>query len=90
MVLGGDGVDVAVDPNDANIVHAETQNGAFRTSTDGGRTFSTRTTNITNPLFYTPFEMDPKSSDHLVIGGRQLAEKTDGGGAGPPSRSTSA
>jgi hypothetical protein len=82
MVLGGDGVDVAVDPQDADIVHAETQNGAFRTSTDGGRTFGTRTTNITNPLFYTPFEMDPKNSDHLVIGGRQIAEKTDGGGAG--------
>lgn len=87
MVLGGDGVDVAVDPTDANIVHAETQNGAFRTSTDGGRTFGTRTTNITNPLFYTPFEMDPKDANHLAIGGRQIAEKIDGGGAGAFLRS---
>ena len=81
MVLGGDGVDVAVDPTDSSIAHAETQNGAFRSSTDGGRTWSTRTTNITNPLFYTPFEMDPTDPDHLVIGGRQVAEKTDGAGA---------
>jgi photosystem II stability/assembly factor-like uncharacterized protein len=82
MVLGGDGVDVAVDPEDSQIAHAETQNGAFRSTTNGGQTWSTRTTNITNPLFYTPFEMDPKDSEHLVIGGRQVAEKTDGAGAG--------
>ena len=81
MVLGGDGVDVAVDPEDSSIVHAETQNGAYRASTNGGQTWSTRTTNITNPLFYTPFEMDPKNSEHLVIGGRQVAEKTDGAGS---------
>lgn len=82
MVHGGDGVDVAVDPEDSNIVHAETQNGAFVSSTNGGETFSSRTTNITNPLFYTPFEMDPTDPEHLVIGGRQVAEKTDGAGSG--------
>ena len=78
MVLGGDGIDVAVDPEDSNMVHAETQNGAYRASSNGGKTWSTRTTNITNPLFYTPFEMDPTNSEHLVIGGQQVAEKTDG------------
>jgi hypothetical protein len=83
MILGGDGVDVAVDPTDSDIVHAETQNGAFRSSSDGGQTFGTRTTNITNPLFYTPFEMDPTDPEHLVIGGRQVAEKTDGAGGSP-------
>lgn len=78
MVLGGDGVDVAVDPEDSNIVFAETQNGAVRSSTDGGRTFTTESTGVTNPLFYTPFEMDPTDAMHLVVGGRQVAEKTDG------------
>ena len=78
MVLGGDGVDVAVDPENSDIVFAETQNGAIRSSTDGGRTFTTEPTNVTNPLFYTPFEMDPLDPLHVVTGGRQVAEKTDG------------
>jgi hypothetical protein len=83
MVLGGDGVDVAVDPKDSKVVYAETQNGAVRSSTDGGRTFKLESTRVTNPLFYTPFEMDPTDSAHLVVGGRQIAEKTDGpSGAG--------
>ena len=78
MILGGDGVDVAVDPQNSDIVYAETQNGAIRSSTDGGKTFTTESTRVTNPLFYTPFEMDPKDPLHLVTGGRQVAEKTDG------------
>lgn len=78
MVLGGDGVDVAVDPEDSDVVYAETQNGAIRSSTDGGQTFTTESTGVTSPLFYAPFEMDPKDPLHLVTGGQQVAEKTDG------------
>jgi hypothetical protein len=78
MILGGDGVDVAVDPENSDVAFAETQNGAIRSTTDGGNTFTTESTRVTNPLFYTPFEMDPVDPLHVVTGGRQIAEKVDG------------
>jgi photosystem II stability/assembly factor-like uncharacterized protein len=79
-IMGGDGGYVAIDPNDTNVIYAETQNLAIRKSTDGGISFRTAVTGITNSnfLFIVPFAMDPGNSRRLWTGSNVVWRTTDG------------
>jgi PKD repeat protein len=81
-LIGGDGGFVAVDPGNTNAIYGETTNLSLRKSTDGGTTFASATSGITEPSsqfsFITPFVMDPANAQRLWIGGRMPWQTTDG------------
>jgi hypothetical protein len=81
-ILGGDGGYAAIDPNDPNVLYAESQNRALVRTTNGN-TFTSITSTITEPtadfLFITPYLMDPSMSTRLYIGGKSLWRTTNGG-----------
>lgn len=81
-IHGGDGGYVAVDPLRPERLWAESQGLALVRSVDGGNSFVSATTGITeargNFLFITPFALDPSNADRLWIGGRSLWRSNDG------------
>jgi hypothetical protein len=71
--MGGDGFNVAVDPENSSLAFAEVQNGGIRRTTDGGKGTTVITpTGSTRPQFNTPFEMDPVDPLHLIYGSGQI------------------
>ena len=78
MAYGGDGFYVAVDPDDSNVAWEEYTQGQIRVTRDGGKTWTDNFPTMTATLFGTPFKMDPKDADHLVIGGREVFETFKG------------
>jgi len=68
---GGDGGYVAVDPANTDTVYGANPNGGFFKSTNGGATFTSATTGLTDSgfAFITPFVMDPHNAQRLWIGG---------------------
>jgi hypothetical protein len=78
-VFGGDGFFSAVDPANSNVAYEEYTGGDIAVTTDGGKTWNDiLPTNLTSAQFSTPFEMDPNNANHLMIGGRDIEETTDG------------
>lgn len=84
-ILGGDGFYCIVDPLDADIILAEWQNCCSRTgprrSTDGG--FGWATPSGFNSLdrynWSTPFVMDPKNHDVVLVGSHRVYKSEDNG-----------
>jgi hypothetical protein len=78
-VFGGDGGFTAVDPDNSDVAYEEYVGGDIAVTSDGGKTWKDILPNgLTDGLFITPFQMDPNKADHLVIGGRQIFETSDG------------
>jgi hypothetical protein len=78
-VFGGDGFFSAVDPANSNVAYEEYTAGVMSVTSDGGKTWNDITpSNLTSAQFSTPFEMDPNNANHLMIGGRDIEETTDG------------
>jgi LPXTG-motif cell wall-anchored protein len=78
MTLGGDGLFVAVDPDNSDIAYAETPLAAMQVTTDGGKTWNPFDAPITGAQFSNMFVMDPKDAKHLMTAGRQVVETVDG------------
>jgi photosystem II stability/assembly factor-like uncharacterized protein len=77
--LGGDGVFVAVDPDNSAIAYDTLPGGLIFITTDGGHSWRDASPGaITNPPFYTQLAMDPLDPNHLVTGGRQVFDSTSG------------
>ncbi|MCU1463475.1 MAG: hypothetical protein JWO37_3550 [Acidimicrobiales bacterium] len=77
-VFGGDGFDVAVDPDNASHAYEEYTYGAMSVTVDGGRTWTSIAPTLDGALFSTPFEMDPVDKNHLEVGGKEILETTKG------------
>jgi photosystem II stability/assembly factor-like uncharacterized protein len=77
-VFGGDGGDVAVYPDNPDYAIEEYVNAAMYKTLDGGRTWKAFSPDVTAPQFIAPFEMDPVSPDHIVLGAREVMETTKG------------
>jgi photosystem II stability/assembly factor-like uncharacterized protein len=81
-ISGGDGGYVAVDPNNPDIVYAESQRFGFKRSANGGLDFEFAVDGVTESrwdfLFITPFVMDPNEPRRLWTGGR-MVWRTDTG-----------
>ncbi len=72
-VLGGDGTYVAVDQLDPRWVYSQTQNGNVYRSSDGGRTFQSARSGLSDQfLFVTPMEIDPNQPARLWIAGKMM------------------
>ena len=78
-IFGGDGFFTAVDPDNADHAYEEYVAGDINVTKDGGKTWTDiQPSNMTDALFSTPFEMDPNDANHLMVGGRQVEETTQG------------
>jgi len=78
-IFGGDGFFTAVDPDNADHAYEEYVAGDINATKDGGKTWTDiAPSSMTDGLFSTPFEMDPNDANHLMIGGRQVEETTQG------------
>ncbi len=83
--FGGDGVFTQVDPKNSNYVFEETPDAGVSVSTDGGQNWTDVNPLVANASFYAPLVMDPKSSNHVLTGGKQIVETTDGPNVTSPS-----
>ncbi|HJQ69483.1 MAG TPA: hypothetical protein VKA70_10940 [Blastocatellia bacterium] len=83
QAFGGDGGYVAIDPTATDTVYVENTRLSIRKTVDGGRTYTTVITGISEPtsnfLFINPFIMDPSNPQRLWTGGSVLW-RTDNGG----------
>ncbi len=80
-IYGGDGFYVLVDPNDPNIIYAESQFGALGKSVDGGASFSSALEGIdqSEPTDWaTPVIMDPNNSQVLYYGTNRVYRTVNG------------
>ncbi|MHB8452239.1 MAG: WD40/YVTN/BNR-like repeat-containing protein, partial [Mycobacteriales bacterium] len=79
---GGDGFDTAVVPNNSQIVYEEYTYGETAVSTNGGSSwFSDYPCDAGTSTLYqfaTPFQLDPKNANHIVIAGNVIHESTKG------------
>ena len=75
----GDGVFAAVDPDDSNIAYLETPGLNLQLTTDGGSTYTgIAPAGVTNAYFASMFVMDPTDKNHLIAGGTEIFETTQG------------
>ncbi len=90
VVEGGDGGPVKFSKtNPSRVYHTAPvasfgSSAFFRRSDDGGTTWTSQVTGITDTasntqLFYTPFAVDPGNGDHVLFGATHLWETTNGG-----------
>lgn len=77
MIYGGDGFYAGIDPDNSKRIVEEYTYGGVSGTLDGGRTWSSfRPSGFdsTTAMFSTPFELDATNADHLMIGGRYIAQ----------------
>jgi hypothetical protein len=77
-VYVGDGIFALVDPNNSQIAYDELPNAGINVSTDGGSTWSSIDPLLTDADFVAPMVMDPGNANHILTGGRDIAETTAG------------
>jgi photosystem II stability/assembly factor-like uncharacterized protein len=77
MIFGGDGFYTAIDPDNSKNIVEEYAGGVVALTNDGGSNWKHVNPGLTSPLFATPFQQDPRSAGHLLIGGRDVEETID-------------
>lgn len=81
-IFGGDGGDVAVDPGNTNVLYVETTGNSIRKSTNGGSSFASAHSGISDGFFQfiAPFTMDPTNAANLWTGGNFIWRTTNAAG----------
>jgi hypothetical protein len=83
QVYGGDGFFVGVDPHDSDVAYEEYTYGAMNATKDGGKTWTAMSPpglDGSTAQFSTPFVLDPKDPNHVMVAGRQVDETGSGPG----------
>ncbi|MDP1623640.1 MAG: choice-of-anchor J domain-containing protein [Bacteroidales bacterium] len=79
-VLGGDGMDCAIDYTNQNTLYGEFQNGALRRSTNHGVNWSSITAGLTgSPSWVSPFAIDPNVNTTVYFGYQDVFKSTNQG-----------
>ena len=78
VVTGGDGGDVAIEPDDSQNMWAEYVFLTMFASSNGGESWKVVGPPDASPRFISPFEMDPLEPEHVVAGGQQIWETSLG------------
>lgn len=82
--IGGDGMDCAINPENANVLYGSLYYGDIRRSTNGGSSWS----NISNAIpeesgegaaWVTPYVLDPSNPSTIVVGYENVYRSTDQG-----------
>jgi len=82
-IVGGDGLEVHVDPLSTQVIYAESQFGALRRSINGGSSFTSATSGLSGRLGWkTPIAIDPASTgtgttSTLYLGSSMLFRSTN-------------
>lgn len=77
-VVGGDGGYAAIDQTNSNVAYEEYTNLQMSKTTDGGATWNTCTTSLSDAgsdstaLFIAPFDIDPEVDSVLIAGGQSV------------------
>ena len=67
--IGGDGMECAIDPTDANYMYGALYYGDIRRSTNNGASFSAINGNISEEGgWVTPYKLDPNNANRMVAG----------------------
>ncbi len=78
--IGGDGMDCAINPLDANYMYGELYYGDLRRSTNGGSTWGTITpTTAENSGWITPFALAPSTPSTIYAGYSNIWKSTNNG-----------
>jgi len=81
-VLGGDGMDCAVDPTNENIQYGSLYYGAISRTSNGWNSSSEISNNIPDPAegaWVTPFVLDPTNPSTIYVGYTKLWKSTNSG-----------
>jgi len=79
-IIGGDGMEAMIDPDDTQIIYGSSQYGNWSKSTDGGRSFrGIRPTSQESGGWTTPMVMDPENPTHLYAGYGNVWKSIDRG-----------
>lgn len=78
-IYGGDGMEMAIDPNDENIIYCESQFGNLQKSINGGETVFSVSPFDRRGSWVTPFIMNPNNSENIYIAYKDLWVTFDGG-----------
>lgn len=79
-VLGADGMEGAIDPDDPLTMYGESQYGGLNRSDDGGQTFNGISWDIGEEgAWVTPFVIDPQDHETLLAGYSQVYRSNDRG-----------
>ncbi|PLX04143.1 MAG: hypothetical protein C0595_04515, partial [Marinilabiliales bacterium] len=79
-VIGGDGMDCAIDPNNANIQYGELYYGNIKKTTNHWNTYNTISNGISGSgAWVTPYVIDPNNSQILYVGYDDLHKSTNQG-----------
>jgi photosystem II stability/assembly factor-like uncharacterized protein len=78
-ILGNDGGYFVVNPNDPRTIYAEYQNTGIQKSTDGGNSWTNKTSGLSGSTPWTGvLTMDPNDPDTLFTGTNRVFRTTDG------------
>ncbi|HXB38981.1 MAG TPA: PKD domain-containing protein [Bacteroidia bacterium] len=85
-VLGGDGMECAIDPTTPTVVYGEQYNGSINKSVNTGGSFNgivgTGGTGVNeNGAWVTPYVIDPNNHNTLYVGKSQVYRSTNAGGS---------
>ncbi len=80
-IMGGDGMECAIDHYDENIIYAEYQYGGIRKSYDGGNNWENIKPVEYEGAWVTPYDMHPTNSNLIVIGYDEVYRSVTGGSA---------
>jgi len=79
-VIGGDGMDCAIDYTNANIQYGELYYGAIRRTTNHWSSYSSITSGLSgNAAWVTPFTIDPTTPSTIYIGYQDVFKSTNQG-----------
>ncbi len=78
-VLGGDGMECAVQTNDADVLYGSIYYGDFSKSTDGGFTWNDISNGLPAGNWITPFIIDPQMPSTIYAGYASMYKSTDQG-----------
>ncbi len=83
FVMGGDGMQCIIDPNNPRTMYAEIYNGDIDQSLDGGSTFANMITstkaNCSGGDWVTPYVLSPKNSNTIYVGYNYIVKSDDQG-----------
>lgn len=78
-VLGGDGMECAINPVNSDVMYGELYYGAIRRSTNGGENWEGIRPDGAEGAWVTPFEIDQNNPEHIYMGFDDIYKSTDQG-----------
>lgn len=81
-ILGGDGMECAIRPDNSNVIYGCIQNGALRRSTNGGNNWTNIQATIPGDnggAWITPYAIDPNNTTHIYAGYKELYKSVNQG-----------